>query len=86
MDEIWELQKQLAAVQLVDAQYKLSERNCVEIISKVVSMGLLEVIYTLNAKEYLTPQQLKSEINDEVLSSGGRISLLDIQVVIVHFN
>ena len=45
MEEIWELQRQLAEVQKVDTQHKLSERNCVEIIVKLVSLGALEVYH-----------------------------------------
>eukprot|EP01041_Mallomonas_annulata_P014829 gene14829-31494_t len=82
MEEIWELQRKLAEVQKVDSAYKLSERNCVEIISKLIAKGLLEVIYTLNAREYLTPAQLKSEIHDEILTSGGRVALTDIQTIV----
>ena len=44
MEEIWALQKKLAAVQMIDSAYKLSEQNCIEIISKLVEMGMLEVL------------------------------------------
>lgn len=33
---------------------------------KLQELGLLQVIYTCNAKEFLTPEQLKREIQDEV--------------------
>ena len=51
--------------------HKLSERNCIEIINKLTSLGLLEVIYTTDGREYLTPQQLEREIRDEVIMNGG---------------
>lgn len=33
---------------------------------KLQELGLLQVIYTSNAKEFLTPEQLKREVQDEV--------------------
>lgn len=41
-------------------------RNCVEIVMKLQALGLLRVIATCNAKEFLTPAQLRREIQDEV--------------------
>jgi hypothetical protein len=35
-------------------------------------LKLIEVIYTCDGKEYLTPQQLIREIKDEVYLAGGR--------------
>jgi len=77
-----ELQKTLAAVQLEDTTYRLSERNCIEIVMKLKEMGLIELFYTTNGKEYLTPRQLRLEIEDELTSSGGRIQLSDLQPII----
>jgi hypothetical protein len=45
---------------------QIPPRNCVEIVMKLQELGLLQVIYTCNAKEFLTPEQLKREIQDEV--------------------
>eukprot|EP00743_Colponemidia_sp_Colp-15_P007582 GILK01008197.1.p1 GENE.GILK01008197.1~~GILK01008197.1.p1 ORF type:complete len:783 (+),score=202.83 GILK01008197.1:68-2350(+) len=78
MDEILNLQKQLAAVQQASALQRLSERNCVEIVSKLIESGKLKVLFTTNGKEYLTPEQLEREIKDELLVHGGRINLVDI--------
>ncbi len=79
MDEILALQRELAAVQEEDTTYRLSERNCMEIIMKLVKLGLLDIIYTTNGKELITPQQLSLELQDELLSAGGRLALADAQ-------
>lgn len=56
--------------------FRLSERNCIEIINKLVELNLLEVIYTTDGKEYITPQYLIKEIKDELYVSGGRFVLM----------
>ena len=72
----WEEIKRLAAdfqrAQLSSTAHKLSERNCIEIVQKLISLGLVEVIYTTDGKEYLTPQQLEREIKDELFVHGGK--------------
>ena len=71
----WEEIKRLAAdfqrAQLSSTAHKLSERNCIEIVNKLISLGLLDIIYTTDGKEYLTPQELEKEIRDEVIVHGG---------------
>ncbi|KAM7446664.1 E3 UFM1-protein ligase 1 [Porites harrisoni] len=82
----WEEIKRLAAdfqrAQLSSTAHKLSERNCIEIVQKLISLGLVEVIYTTDGKEYLTPQQLEREIKDELFVHGGRVNLVDLQQII----
>ncbi|KAK2551189.1 E3 UFM1-protein ligase 1-like protein [Acropora cervicornis] len=82
----WEEIKRLAAdfqrAQLSSTAHKLSERNCVEIVQKLIHLGLIEVIYTTDGKEYLTPQQLEREIKDELFVHGGRINVVDLQQLI----
>ena len=72
----WEEIKRLAAdfqrAQLSSTAHKLSERNCIEIVQKLIGLGLVEVIYTTDGKEYLTPQQLEREIKDELFVHGGK--------------
>ncbi len=71
----WDVVKQLAAefqkVQASTGAQKLSDRNCVEVVSKLVAMGLLTVLHTVDGKEYLTPQQLEREIRDELTANKG---------------
>lgn len=78
MDEITALQQQLADVQTTSSKHKLSERNCIQLITKLQQLNLIELIFTRSGKEYLTPSQLTLEISDQVLSCGGRVNLIDL--------
>ena len=69
--EIRLLQADLQRVQSSSTAHKLSERNCVEIVSKLIEMGLLEVVYTLDGKEYIVPQHLEREIREELAAHRG---------------
>jgi len=66
----WEEVRKLAAdfqrIQRSSTAHKLSERSCVEVVAKLVEMKLVDVIYTLDGKEYVTPQYLEREIMDEL--------------------
>ncbi|KAG8269079.1 E3 UFM1-protein ligase 1 [Homalodisca vitripennis] len=61
---------------------RLTERNCVEVVTKLIEQKLLEVIFTTDGKEYLTPQQLVKEIKDELFIHGGRINLVELSKVL----
>jgi len=78
----WEEIRRLAAdfqrAQSAGAVQKLSERNCVEIVMKLIELKLIDVIYTVDGKEYLTPQQLVREVKDEIYVSGGRCGLVEV--------
>ena len=71
----WAEVRRLAAdfqrLQASSTAHKLSERNCVELVAKLVERGLLEVVYTLDGKEYVTPEQLEREIRNELSAHGG---------------
>ena len=77
-DEIRRLAADLQRAQLSGSVQKLSERNCIEIVTRLVGLNILEVIYTADGKEYLTPQQLQREIRDELYVARGRVSLVDL--------
>lgn len=78
----WEEIRRLAAdfqrAQLAGATQKLSERNCVELVTKLIELRLIDVIYTTDGKEYLTYQQLNKEIKDELYVNGGRLGLVEL--------
>ena len=78
----WEEIRRLAAdfqrAQLSGTVNKLSERNCVELVAKLVELKLVEVIYTTDGKEYLTHNQLAREIRDELWVAGGRVGLVEL--------
>ncbi|OWF52506.1 E3 UFM1-protein ligase 1-like [Mizuhopecten yessoensis] len=86
MADLWQEVKRLQAdfqrAQLTSAKQKLSERNVVEIVNKLVELKLIEVIYTIDGKEYLTPDELAKEIKDEVMVHGGRINLVELQQIL----
>ncbi|KAK9531198.1 hypothetical protein VZT92_010640 [Zoarces viviparus] len=82
----WEEIRRLAAdfqrVQFADTVQRLSERNCIEIIAKLVQEKKLDVVHTLDGKEYITPAQISREIRDELYVHGGRINIVDLQQII----
>ena len=78
----WEEIRRLAAdfqrAQLSGTVHKLSERNCVELVAKLIELKLIDVIFTTDGKEYLTHQQLSKEIKDELWVCGGRVGLVEL--------
>ena len=58
-DEIRRLASDLQRAQLSGSIQKLSERNCIEIVNKLVQTNLLEVLHTADGREYLTTQHLQ---------------------------
>uniref|UniRef100_A0A2L2Y2N6 E3 UFM1-protein ligase 1 homolog n=1 Tax=Parasteatoda tepidariorum TaxID=114398 RepID=A0A2L2Y2N6_PARTP len=86
MSADWDEVKRLAAdfqrAQLSSTIQKLSERNCIEIVKKLIELKLIEVIFTTDGKEYLTPSRLLKEIKDELIVHGGRINLVDLAQII----
>ncbi|XP_041660580.1 E3 UFM1-protein ligase 1 [Cheilinus undulatus] len=82
----WEEIRRLAAdfqrAQFAETVQRLSERNCIEIITKLVQDKKLDVVHTLDGKEYITPAQISREIRDELYVHGGRINIVDLQQII----
>ena len=50
---------------------RLSERNCIEIVQKLNELKLIDILYTTDGKEYLTPVELGKEILEELVVNGG---------------
>ncbi|XP_023856410.1 E3 UFM1-protein ligase 1 [Salvelinus sp. IW2-2015] len=86
MAAAWEEIRRLAAdfqrAQFADTVQRLSERNCIEIVSKLVAEKKLDVVHTLDGKEYITPSQISREIRDELYIHGGRVNIVDLQKII----
>uniref|UniRef100_A0A7E4VC24 E3 UFM1-protein ligase 1 homolog n=1 Tax=Panagrellus redivivus TaxID=6233 RepID=A0A7E4VC24_PANRE len=82
MTDIWADIRRLAGdlqrVQATADKDRLSESNCVEIVAKLISRGLTDVVYTCDGKEYITKKHLLTEIQNECTFAGGRISLSDL--------
>jgi len=51
--------------------FRLGERNCIEIVAKLISSKLLDVVFTVDGKEYVTPIHLTKELKDEAYVQGG---------------
>lgn len=70
--------------------HRLSERNCIEIINLLIQKKLIDLIFTTDGKEYITPAQLVQDIKGELYASGGRINLVDVAkaigVDLAHIN
>lgn len=60
----------------------LSERNCVEVVSLLIKQGLINVVYTTDGKEYITPEYLQKEVQDEIYVHGGRVNLVELAQVL----
>lgn len=60
----------------------MSERNCIEIVNKLIAQKQLDVVHTLDGKEYITPAQISKEMKDELHVRGGRVNIVDLQQVI----
>ncbi|KAG9463150.1 hypothetical protein GDO78_022306 [Eleutherodactylus coqui] len=86
MSADWEEIRRLAAdfqrAQLSDSVQRLSERNCIEIVSKLIAEKQLDVVHTLDGKEYITPSQISTEIGDELQVRGGRVNIVELQQVV----
>ncbi|KAM3931953.1 E3 UFM1-protein ligase 1 isoform 2-T2 [Leptodactylus fuscus] len=86
MSADWEEIRRLAAdfqrAQLSDTVQRLSERNCIEIVSKLIAEKQLDVVHTLDGKEYITPSQISKEIRDELQVRGGRVNVVELQQLV----
>lgn len=50
---------------------RISEKNCVEIITKLTQLKLLDVVFTNDGKVFITPKYLIKEIKDELYVQNG---------------
>ena len=75
------LRAKLLQVQNKPKGQKLSDRNVVEIVNKLVSKYGLELVLTASGKEYLTPKRLQKEIEIKV-NQLGRVNLLELPSVL----
>lgn len=77
--ELLQLQKLFEQAQEAKASVRLSERNVVELVTKLQELGLLDsdLLHTVSGREYLTQDHLKAEMETEI-KRLGRISLIDL--------
>lgn len=57
---------------------RLSEPNCIEVVNLLVEQGLVNVIFTIDGREYITPEHFETEVKDELFAQGGRVNLVDL--------
>ena len=76
------LMAELANVQKAPSASKLSEPNVIEVVQKLSELGMLDVLFTTNGKEYLTPKQLRHEVEDEILAHGGRVNVTELPTLL----
>eukprot|EP00770_Monocercomonoides_exilis_P005402 MONOS_5374.1-p1 / transcript=MONOS_5374.1 / gene=MONOS_5374 / organism=Monocercomonoides_exilis_PA203 / gene_product= UFL1, UFM1-specific E3 ligase / transcript_product= UFL1, UFM1-specific E3 ligase / location=Mono_scaffold00155:75650-79386(+) / protein_length=1218 / sequence_SO=supercontig / SO=protein_coding / is_pseudo=false len=90
MEEIRRLQEELKRVQQQKVvSFRLLPANLVEIIDSLKKLDILDVIHTLDGKEYLTRAHLRKEVLNELERQQGRVdskylpSLLNVDLTYV---
>ncbi|KAK5969834.1 hypothetical protein GCK32_008146 [Trichostrongylus colubriformis] len=76
--DIQRLVSDLQRVQLSQSSKKLSEANCVEVVSKLIQRSLINVVFTRDGHSYITQKHLATEVRNECVALGGRAPLTDI--------
>ncbi|XGW30907.1 hypothetical protein V3C99_009682 [Haemonchus contortus] len=76
--DIQRLVSDLQRVQLSQSSKKLSEANCVEVVSKLIQRSLIDVVFTRDGHSYITKKHLATEVRNECVALGGRAPLTDI--------
>ncbi|KAI3450468.1 hypothetical protein Pfo_007133 [Paulownia fortunei] len=78
-EELLELQRQFEFAQQAKSSIRLSERNVVELVQKLQQLQIIDfdLLHTTSGKEYITPEQLRSEIVSDI-NKRGRVSLIDL--------
>jgi len=69
--EVRQLVSDFQQIQSSETPYKLSERNCIELVTNLYSHGLVDLHYTLDGREYVTPLWLEKEIRSEIQACQG---------------
>lgn len=68
---------------MTESTHRLSERNCVDLVMKLINTNKITLLNTLSGiREYVTPEQLEKEIILKLESNGGRISFEELEVII----
>ncbi|KAL6740070.1 hypothetical protein Aduo_013458 [Ancylostoma duodenale] len=76
--DIQRLVSDLQRVQLSQSAKKLSEANCVEVVTKLIQRSLIDVVFTRDGHSYITQKHLETEVRNECVALGGRAALTDI--------
>ncbi|KAF8375420.1 ufl-1, partial [Pristionchus pacificus] len=85
--DIQRLATDLQRVQLANAAQKLSESNCIEVVTRLIERGVIDVVYTRDGSAYITRNHLCTMIVNEVSAAGGRLGVEAISANLnVHFD
>ena len=49
----------------------MSERNCIEIINKLIELNMINVYHSIDGKEFITEKQIEKDIYDELYVHEG---------------
>lgn len=68
-------------------KFRLSDNNCIEIMSKLISMRLVDIIISTDGRDYITRKHLLTEVKNECIANNNRISLVELATNLnVEFN
>lgn len=77
--ELQSLMQRFQQLQKEDVQHRINERNIIEILNIIhKEKKLVDMLYTSDGKEFLTWDQLRREIVDEVHANHGRMNIVDL--------
>jgi hypothetical protein len=84
MEDLDGLLAALQATQAAAPKAKLSERNVIELVSKLKSLGLLgdDLLHTINGKEFVTAARLRSDVESALSAAGGRLQLSELPALV----
>eukprot|EP00775_Hariotina_reticulata_P003488 gene3488-3758_t len=74
----------LQTTQQKKSSVRLSERNVVELVIKLKQLGFFgeELLHTINGKEYITTDRLKTDIQAALRQAGGRLELTELPALV----
>eukprot|EP01060_Flectonema_neradi_P003377 TRINITY_DN12168_c0_g1_i1.p1 TRINITY_DN12168_c0_g1~~TRINITY_DN12168_c0_g1_i1.p1 ORF type:complete len:715 (+),score=115.62 TRINITY_DN12168_c0_g1_i1:85-2229(+) len=77
-DELRALMERFQSVQKMGTKNVLNERNCVEIVQKLMQKKIVDLVYTTDGREYVTKKHLEKEIRDEIDMRCGRVTAAEL--------
>ncbi|KAG7667706.1 hypothetical protein Ndes2526B_g01898 [Nannochloris sp. 'desiccata'] len=74
----------LQTAQQKKSMVKLSERNVIELVTKLKQLGFFDddLLHTSNGREFITRAKLQDEVATAIDSAGGRLPMVDLPSVI----
>eukprot|EP00397_Hematodinium_sp_SG-2012_P025983 GEMP01027185.1.p1 GENE.GEMP01027185.1~~GEMP01027185.1.p1 ORF type:complete len:645 (+),score=146.71 GEMP01027185.1:69-2003(+) len=73
-----DLRRQFLAEQAKTPTLKLSERNCIEVVQKLIERKYCVLFPSSSGREYLSWPRLEKEIKEILQANGGRISVVEL--------